>query len=506
MPEKLPNKILLPIFIFLLTVLPRLYFLFLVGDPQNAGVGWYGDTYHHWQIAYLTKEIGLSQGFLRLWDLKGMEYFWGPLHPLISAALMGLTGSVDIIIVRLLSIVTGSLSVVFLYLLSKRYWGEKVAWASVIFGVLNPVSIFNDASGMQEPFGMVFLFAGIYFWLKKPWLFGLLLALASMARAEFWLFALGLVIAMILFTKGKSHNKSLAAVSYVSVTAIYMKYLLDHTGNAIYPIWWNFLGNAVGKWQADIPLTLVQEMVRPVWIAMFVISLIGIVYVVWKKPKGILLHLLGLGNFLFLGAFVGLTAYIKSYLNYFWVVRIFSLPYLYLGVLIGIILFVAIPKAIPIFGKLKIGWIFVLIVLLSSQLSWKIIWSYYQPTEKSWVGEVELAKQVDSAYKGGTVLIHEGDPVMTYVLVKYAGIKGKNIQGQMYDPFQYEPFTAYQDLFTKWKDDRVIIVDWLKKNDIKLLIFNDQRERYQLLVQKEPNIFKYIGDLPFGLKMYEVNI
>jgi len=59
--------------IFLLAALPRLFVIFFVTDPQNPGLGWYGDTFHHWQIAYLSKEIGFSQGFLRLWDFKGLE-------------------------------------------------------------------------------------------------------------------------------------------------------------------------------------------------------------------------------------------------------------------------------------------------------------------------------------------------------------------------------------------------------------------------------------------------
>ena len=64
---------LISLFIFLLAFLPRIFFIFFVSDTQNAGVGWYNDSYHHWQIAYLTKEIGLHKEFLRLWDLQGLD-------------------------------------------------------------------------------------------------------------------------------------------------------------------------------------------------------------------------------------------------------------------------------------------------------------------------------------------------------------------------------------------------------------------------------------------------
>ncbi|KKQ95470.1 MAG: hypothetical protein A3C27_02500 [Candidatus Levybacteria bacterium RIFCSPHIGHO2_02_FULL_39_36] len=492
--------------ILLLALIPRLYFLFFVSGTQNAGVGWYGDTYHHWQIAYFTKEIGFSHGFLRLWDLKGMEYFWGLAHPLTLSVLMMLTGINDIVLTRLLSLVTGSLSVLFLYLLGKKYWNRQAGVAAAVLGALNPVSIFNDASGMVEPFGMLFLFMALYLWPKKAFLVGVLLVIASMARAEFWLFSLGIIFSILVFTKEHIDKKVFSLISYTILILVYMKYLLNQTGNAFYPIWWNFLGNAAGEWQADIPLTPTQVAVQPIWIGMFIISLIGILYILWKRPPSILVHLLGLGSFLFLGFFVGLTEYIKSYVHYFWVVRIFSLPYLYLALLIAIIFFSFIPKFIPIFGKLRIGWAFVIGIVIATQLSWLVIFSYFEPTKANWDKEVKLAKEIKQIYKGGTVLIHEGDPVMTYALIKYTGLKGKNIEGQMYDPFQYKPFTDRPELFSKWNKDRKLILNWLKKDNIKLLIFHSQRERYLELVKREPGIFKFVKDGEFGLKIYEVKL
>jgi hypothetical protein len=71
---------------------PRLLYLFVFSDPENPGA--YGDVWHHWQIAYLTKEIGLSApDGPRLWDLKGLEYVWGLLHPILMVGLFDITGS-----------------------------------------------------------------------------------------------------------------------------------------------------------------------------------------------------------------------------------------------------------------------------------------------------------------------------------------------------------------------------------------------------------------------------
>ena len=63
-------------------LVPRVFALFFLTDPENPGDGWHGDVFHHWQIAYLTKAIGLwDPNGPRLWDLKGLDYFWGLIHP-----------------------------------------------------------------------------------------------------------------------------------------------------------------------------------------------------------------------------------------------------------------------------------------------------------------------------------------------------------------------------------------------------------------------------------------
>lgn len=104
--------------VFLIAFVPRALYLFVFSNPNFPG--WYTDVFHHWQIAYLSKEVGFSHGFLRLWDFKGMEFFWGLLHPLVLVFLFYITGSISIIIPRLLSIFGGSLSIVFLYFLIRR--------------------------------------------------------------------------------------------------------------------------------------------------------------------------------------------------------------------------------------------------------------------------------------------------------------------------------------------------------------------------------------------------
>src|SRR2546423_13683392 len=160
----------LPMLVGLVTLalLPRLIYLFFAGDPQNAGDGM-TDTYHHWQIAWLTQQVGIGHGF-RLWDLKGMEYFWGILHPILLVIAFAVTHSIDIIIPRLLSATFGVVNVVLLFQLCRRYWNQHVGLAVAGLVALAPPIIFTDTPGLVEPIAETAILAGLYSWPERGFL------------------------------------------------------------------------------------------------------------------------------------------------------------------------------------------------------------------------------------------------------------------------------------------------------------------------------------------------
>ena len=487
--------------IFLLAALPRLYVIFFVTAPQNPGLGWYGDTFHHWQIAYLSKEVGFHYGFLRLWDFKGMEYFWGLLHPLLLASLFAITGSVDILIPRLVSLVSGSISVALIFVLGRRYFNVHVALAAALLAALNPVGLFSDASGMQEPLGIMLLLAGIALWPRRSAGTGLLWALAGMVRAEFWVFGAGLVLAVLLFEEDSSRKLSVA-VGWGIPILLYMKYLLDSTGNAIYPIYWNFLGNAAGEWMEDVPLNEVQTIAMWGFRALTVVSAGGVFWVLRKKPSHYLISLLGLGNILFLSILLGFTAYVRGFLPRFLVDRIFALPYIYVGLIVAAAALYWLPKRLARGIGLAAGWLMVLFLLGLSQSGWKAIWHYYEPGESVWESEHAIASEIAAQYQGGVISIMEDRPWLTYFLAYEHGISGQQIEGQMYDPFSY----IEGDAFGNWSENRENIVDWLKDRDIRLLVFYAGKGTYEELIRREPGMFDHITDLNNGaIKVYEVD-
>ena len=486
--------------VFLLAALPRLFVIFFVTDPQNPGLGWYGDTFHHWQIAYLSMEIGFEEGFLRLWDFKGMEYFWGLLHPLILAGLFSITGSVDILIPRMLSLVSGSLAVVFLFILARRYFGTQVAVAAALLAALNPVGIFSDASGMQEPLGIMLLLGGLLLWPKRPFATGVIWTLAGMVRAEYWVIGAGLVFAAFLVEKGGIRKIGLA-IGWGVPSLLYMKYMAGNTGNPIYPIYWNFMGNAAGAWMEDIPLDATKLAVQWGFRIVAVLCVIGI-WKVWKsKPRHSLLYLLGLGNILLLSFMLGFSAYVRGFLPRFFVDRIFEWPYAFLGLIIAVLL---IREVSPRIGR-SLGpaaaWAGVVGVLAVSQLAWPVIWRYYEPGRSIYEGQFSATKAIAEKYEGGVISMPEDRPWQTYWLVNDFDLDARSIEGQMYDPFAY----MSEDPFVNWSENRDAVSEWLETRNIRLLIFDANDTQYTELVRHEPSWFQEVYATPGrGMYIYRV--
>ena len=325
------------VFLFALALGVRLWFL-LKNDPQNPGYDWYGDVYHHWQIAYLSKTIGFKTDFLRLWDMKGLEFFWGLLHPLVLVILFGITGSIDIIIPRLLAIVGGSSVVVFWYLLLKERFGRLAGIMSALWAAFFSIAWFSDTLGMQEQLGLPLLLGGILAWPAFGFLSGILWALASMVRSEYWIFAVVLTIAALFDRRKKISGQKVAVfISYWLPMIFYMGYMNKYTNHPIFPIYWNYLASFVGEWFTNTHMPLSQVQVVGQWVGRgyFVIGLLGTLGTLWKRPKGYLWLLLGFLNVAFIGTVFGFGAYIHGFFERFWFDRLFAFPYVFLGLLVG---------------------------------------------------------------------------------------------------------------------------------------------------------------------------
>ncbi len=489
-----------PLVVFFLALLPRLYFLY-THDPQNPGFDWYGDVYHHWQIAYLSKTVGFGQGFLRLWDFKGMEYFWGLLHPLVSVFLFTITGSIDIVLIRLLSVVPGSIVIAFIFLLIKRDFNASAAWASALFLAFFPVTLFSDTLGMQEPLGLILLFGGILVWPRYGVLTGFLWGLAAMNRAEYWLFSVVLVFAALLDKRKevKSGAKISLFFGWLAVILFYMKYLAAWTGNYIYPIYWNFLASVVGQWfekerTAYLPYEYYSE-VKIAGALLFILAAIVVVWLLKQRKRYYLWFLLGFLNLGLVGFMFSFAAYSRGYLDRFLVDRLFAWPYGFLAILLMVFCLYFLPEKLKFWKMLKLGWLVLLVVLITSMFLWNPINYYFGLAQKPWPEAVKLAEETIKNWdKKGKIAVPQNKPDYIYALVRYHGVTGGQLAGEMFDAFYY----LEDDPFINWEENWPKVEEWLKKEDVSLFVIPHNRWDYMEMLRKQPNDFILLEGKPLN--------
>jgi hypothetical protein len=476
-------------------LIPRTAYLFVISDPENAGHG-FTDAYHHWQIAYLTKEIGLSNG-PRLWDLRGVEYFWGLMHPLLMNVLFFGTGSVDIVLARLLSLAFGTLAVVLIFLLCHRYWGMRVAIAASTFAALSPASVFNDTAGMVEPIAIALLLLGIWLTPARGFWAGVAWGCAMMTRVEAWLFAPGLVVAWFLGRRSAAQRLPLF-VGWALVIGFYMKFLLDQAGNAIYPLYWNFQVVALGSTETSSSLTPEQQLLRIPLGAIVLAAAAGLAWSLWKRPPSYLLLTYGFGYWVFQAGTLGFTALLRH--NTEWMERRFEFPLDFAAILVAVLLLKVLPERRA--ALTAVGWSASVLGIIAIQVFWLPIQQAYDATEPGYRDQVALGRAIGNVYnrqeyRGGVIAVPGNAPTLVYTMVRDGGVPGAKITSEFYDPFYYLP-AGYR--YSDHKDVAGPLLQcWLANTGTRLLLippagpFNTSVPEYRAFIGDHPEWFNETG-------------
>jgi hypothetical protein len=465
--------------------IPRLIYLFVFTDPQNAGHG-FTDAYHHWQIAYLTKEIGLTHG-PRLWDLRGWEYFWGPVHPALMDLLFFLTGSADILLARLLSLVFGTFVVVLIFLLCHRYWGMTVAVFASIFAAVAPASVFNDVAGMVEPIGISLVLFGIWLTPRHGFWAGVSWALAAMARVEAWLFGAGLVVAWLLARRQGRPRWPLVA-GWVLAMVIYMKFLFDQTGDPIYPLAWSIRFVVFGEFNTPTAVRPGQEMLQLVMAGCVVASAAGLAWSLWKRPPSYLLLVYGFGY-----SAHSFATFVKVDE---WKERRMEFPMDFAAILVAVLLFKVLPQWRPRFKA--VGWAPAVAGLLAVQIFWIPIQSAYAATEPGFREQVRMGGVIAAVYnrsefRGGGLTVPGDQPTLVYTLVRDGRVPGARISSEFYDPFYYLP-AGYRYVDHR-ENAGALLKCWLANTHTRLLLippssaFNHSVADYEAFIADHPEWF-----------------
>lgn len=484
-------------------MIPRVVYLFAFSDPENAGVG-FTDAYHHWQIAYLTKEIGLSRG-PRLWDMRGFEYWWGLLHPAVMNLVFFATGSTDIVLDRIVSALFGVACVVLIFLICHRYWGMSVAIASAAFASLLPAAVFNDSAGLAEPLSVALVLLGIWLAPARGFWAGVAWGLAAMARTEAWLFTAGLVVAWLIGARRRP-SRWWPVTGWAATMLLYAKFLLDQTGNPIYPLYWTyyFVFSSQG---GPLPLqTSFEHAVRPLLYVAAALCAGGVAWTLWKPPRSYLLLVYGFGY----------AAY--SFATYpfvdAWKERRFELAFDFGAILVAVLLFEVLPRYVARVRPLS--WAAAAVALAALQVSWLPIQSAYDATAPAWSNDVSLGRAIGAVYnqpqfRGGVVAMPGDEPDLVYTMARFGNVPGDHLTSEFYDPFYYLPggytYAGHRDLVGP------LLQCWLSKTGTRLLLvppqsaFNHSVADYQAFMGDHPDWFANTNaQLSGGLTLYAVNV
>jgi len=283
----------------------------------------------------------------------------------------------------------------------------------------------------------------------------------------------------------------------------YMKYLLDKTGNAIYPVYWNYLVIGAGEWSAKtIELTgkysLVETVSQVLAILFFILTLV----VFLKKGRSYLFLLVGLFNLIFVFVVLGFGSYIAGFervpsepgiIDKIWIGKMFAFPWVFLGVVFCVLLFFHLPRKLGKPGNV-LGLSFFLILIMSVQLVWPSIAHFYLKVPGDYEYNKKSAELLAQNYSGrGKIILPNQSEFITYFLVYEHGIGGEKLIASFYSPFYYY---EGDDPFSEWDTFRDEIKGWLERENAELFMASkNQKEHARMFELEEGSLFEYIGEI-----------
>jgi hypothetical protein len=426
-------------------------------------VDWNWDSYHHWQISYLSLRGGFSGG--RLWDLNGCEYIWGMVPHLAEATLMGLLNTSSIEPYRALNVLLGSTNAALVHLIGSRFYSSRNGLLAGLLVAVFPVAAVFDVLAMQDTMALTLMLASLYLIRDRPFWSGLALALAGQSRAEY--LAAGFIILAGYCMRERLNTDSLPYVlGWVLGAGVFSFHLFTLTGNPFYHLYvslFNVFGGFDPGNQGKSFASLAVE-----WAA-WKLS-------VWpNKPTGLLLLLAGATAIVMVPLMAWRRWFRYQPQLYFVAVTTFQLPTFitYLGSdheLLLIMLRMATPIAAlgyPILVHAS-NMVFVNkmhgvrirpehILLAASILSFLYFVPAYQGFQ-AYASDAFLSADIMAAeYSGGVIVCDH--PTINYRLVNIGAVDVSNLLGNHYSPAFYGITEPSE--YLAWMRDRQVSM-WLR--------------------------------------------
>ena len=482
----LTNKYYTFAFFFFLTLLIRLTTFLLIP------VDWNWDSYHHWQIAYYTLKIGLGQG--RMWDLGGMEYFWGVVPHLIEAFIFWVLNTTSILPYRVLNIILGSITVWLIYLIGRDQFNWKVGLYAAFFSALCPVFVIFDILALQDTTALFFAVTAFYLHKKQPFFSGILFGLASQSRIELWLISPLFIFSILLYGRDMKRFSRLL-FGWLTVIVPFMWFFWTRTGNPIYPLYWSFY-DAFGGWSgterpplstlvvrflADWSQKLVTDPKALGLLSPVLLSTAALLYMLKRPPKKYPLYVLFLLSFLFCGFYT--LQYLRSLFLFLIVLRIIMLP-----VAIGslILAYLALKPRLRALHLEKV----LLIVFFAL---WLAAIPAYQSYQHFTTDSFQVADEAMKYYSRGRIVCDV--PTIVHRIVDRWSVPLTNLMSSHYSPLYYGNRTPKA------------LVEWFRSNNITLWIYvpwQNAPEVLKILQEGKPSLL-ILRATSYDVRIFEVN-
>jgi len=257
-------------------------------------IDYYGDSYHHWLISYLTA----TNSYIYT-DFKPntMNIVWLPLYHYINAFLMNMSGIYDLTVPHSVNIVAGSLTCILVYKTARLSLNKTLATAAGLSLAIQPWFIEINSWGITETLAALFIISAIYFYLRgNPAYTTVSIALSMLTRYEGWVFALMLLVAALIERMWAKKEYVLYLVACSSITLGWSVWSYLNTSDFMA---WYRLQSTMLRWDAlfltgqlrlDLYyLTLYPKLVLDMTSYVFLIGLAACV--VKKHPRRIVMVL-----------------------------------------------------------------------------------------------------------------------------------------------------------------------------------------------------------------------
>lgn len=475
------------------SILVRLFVWFMIP------VDWNWDSFHHWQISFLSLKIGFPKG--RFWDLNGCEYYWGIIPHFCHAVLLSIFGS-SILSIRVFNLVLGSVNAVIIYLIIEKNFSSKMALFLGLSAGFFPIASIFDILALQDTIAVTLVLSSIYCYSSHPFYSGILLALSGQSRTEFLL--VGSFIVLIFFlVEGLSTERLPFLIGWVLITFLFGCFLYNQTGNPFYHLYWS-LYNVFGGWEAGNQGKPLMELMfnwvvwkLKVWptklTGIFLLSsmaslVVSTLYFVRKKVE----------DYQFFTYFLStLVVLSPSFITYLWsnheylmiMLRMLNpIFFLFLLLIPYLLRFDCIVILRDRLLDFKFPYLMLIIILLSNVF----IVPYYSGFQAVTISAFKSADHAFPYYNGGKIVCDY--PTINYRLVKRWGISSEDLLGNHYSPHYYGILNPLE--YARWFDE----------NEIKLWLYYDSRALpvWNVVSHNYPSLLIHIMDLP-SARLYAVN-